>query len=431
MNYRQGTALILLPSLLLALMNLSAQEDSPSRLSVPKVCLLPSVNLSVEKETSEEYKDIITGAIEVELQNAGYNVVRVERADEQHLSGIYALSAAQKIDADLLFTGFYRIDEDNRIIIQIKAYDARKERFVAGRLSSGPVGITLFNMINSAVGEIIPIFERYVVPVNEERAEEEQDENKKLREVILLSDDENAEVYWAGEASAGRIIDGSLRLTTVKDSQLVIETRKDGYHPREETIDLVEQRKKPGRKESISEDESTASESEELAFELKPLMKEAQWGVEFLYTAGQALGLGFGLRYYLHPDELFLSGEDYFFLQTAFIGGSSPVFHNDLRVLLGKYIFVPPAARIRIGISTGAGVILTSFAIPGMPFYTDFYLNAVNLWVEWNARNWIFYLRQEHRYMLGLFNNLLGRKWHSDLPWGVPITFGMVKKWQR
>jgi hypothetical protein len=415
-------------------MNLSAQEDSSGlRSSLPTICLLPSVNLSVEKEISEEYKDIITGAIEVELQNAGYNVVRVvkpESADARYLLGIYALRAAQNINADLLFTGFYRI-EDNRIIIQIKAYDARKEQFIAGRLSSGPVSITLFNMINSALGEILLILERYVLPVNEERTEEEQESNKRIREVILLSADENAEVYWAGKASAGRIIDGSLRLNTVKDTQLVLEIRKEGYHPGEETIDLGEQRKKPGRKESVPEDESDASEDEELVFVLKPLMKETLWGVEFLYTAGQTLGLGFGLRYYFHPDELFLSGEDYFFLQTAFIEGNSPVFHNDLRVLLGKYIFVPPAARMRIGISTGAGVILTSFAIPGIPFYTDFYLNAVNLWVEWNAENWVFYLRQEHRYMLGIFNNLLGRKWHSDLPWGVPITFGMVKKWQR
>jgi hypothetical protein len=165
-------------------------------------------------------------------------------------------------------------------------------------------------------------------------------------------------------------------------------------------------------------------------FELKPLAKEAVWGTEFSYTLGQALGLGFGIRYYLKPGQLFVSGEDYFFLQKALGIESSPVFHNDFRFLLGRYVLFPPTSWFRIGISTGLGFVLSRFTLPGMPLYTDLYVNFLNWWFELNTRNWIFSIRQEGRFMLGIFNHLLKTGWHSELPWGIPITFGVVKKWQ-
>ena len=424
---------MLCPALALLLVMLPAavltpQETLPAEEALT-VCLFDCVDLSAARLRTEELQGIIYDALDVALQHAGYRIVDPERtrtlwreteeqygrSEQDRLQGRYTVPVARDLGADIAVTGFFRIEDESRvldearILFAVKGYDVQTERFVAGRVSAGR-GITLHNVINDAVSAIVPLLnQRRAASSTTEALEEEQ--GVALAEVILLSQDEGAEVYWAGEARAGSIVDGSLKLQAVQGTELVVESRKEGYHPRTQRFEL------------------TPEQSGFARLELKPLARESTWGSEFTHTVGQALGLGFGLRYYLKPDSLFLTAEDYFFLQKALGTSASPVFHNDLRVLLGRYVFLPPTAWFRLGISTGLGAVLSGDTMPETRLYTDFYLDFVNWWLEVNARTWIFFVRLEGRYMLGVGNNLLPAGWQS-LPWGLPISMGFVRKWQ-
>ncbi len=60
------------------------------------------------------------------------------------------------------------------------------------------------------------------------------------------------------------------------------------------------------------------------------------------------------------------------------------------------------------------------------PWFVDLYLNASNVWIEWNTREWILFLQAEARYTLGIGKNLLGAVWMGD---GPLATLGVVRKW--
>jgi hypothetical protein len=83
-------------------------------------------------------------------------------------------------------------------------------------------------------------------------------------------------------------------------------------------------------------------------------------------------------------------------------------------------------ARFRVGLSTGLGMIVTYFSLPEQPVYTDFYINVINLWLEWNWSRWTTYLRSEALYGLGIGQDLLGRGMLAN---GAILTLGLVYKW--
>ena len=108
-------------------------------------------------------------------------------------------------------------------------------------------------------------------------------------------------------------------------------------------------------------------------------------------TTGQIMGVGYGLGYYFRPDEAFVAADDYFYVQSTFVPGSQPVLHNDIRVRAGRYVFLGPYSRFRLGVSTGIGGVFTWYTAPDLPLAFDLYWNVADLWLEWSRERWSFF----------------------------------------
>jgi hypothetical protein len=363
-------------------------------------------------ETVEvDYRRIITDIVTVEVRGAGFEIVPVEEwraaqqdlriPDEQLILSPAALRIGQAVGADVVATGFHRV-EDNRITIEIKIYGVEPGRLLAGRLAQGRTGLSIYNDINAAVRLLLPEVERALGPV---APSEDQDVPNPM--LVLISDQRGVAVSAAG-INLGQITDGRLELESLTEGDLEVELSGSEYHTTSQIV-------------------SVSPEGQEV--QLKTLARRHRWGSEFVLTTGQIMGLGFGLRYYLLPDELFVAGDDYFFIQDTFAPGSQPVFHNDVRFRVGRYILFGPYSRFRLGASTGIGGVFTWYTSPELPLSFDLYWNVVDFWLEWSLERWSFFFRVEGKYALGLSTGILGRKWLESEEAGPPSTIGVMRKW--
>ena len=66
--------MLLLMWLITPLFSASAQTDSQDSAEAKKVCVFPSADLT-EAETTRDYKNIISGIIESEFENAGFTII--------------------------------------------------------------------------------------------------------------------------------------------------------------------------------------------------------------------------------------------------------------------------------------------------------------------------------------------------------------------
>ena len=399
----------------------SEQESIPQDENIePKACIFLNVNLS-EGEYSD-YQDIISDIISIELASLGFVIVDEQLwkdiADTRELSdydllvGSNAISVAAAVNADIAITGFYYIEEKS-IIIDFKCYSVRQNRLIASYIDSGRIGLSLHNLINIAISEMVPqILEvkEYIIQINKDT--EDAVDKPAYYELTLLSEDEGMEVYLPENTFLGSIVNGRLIIDTIPfivGSELIINKRKQGYHSEEELIFL----------EEVNQE-----------FTLSPLTKETRFAAEIIWTTGQVFGLGMGFRYYIKPDSFFISADDYLYMQYGFNERSSPVFHNDLRMLAGKYLFFSYNSMFRMGVSAGLGCIFSFYSLPEQRLYTDFYINFSNFWVEWNIKQWAIFLRLEGKYTLGIGRNLLGKTFVAlDRGFGPPITVGVIRKW--
>jgi len=399
--------------IVLSTIETGAQEESRPAAGSVRTCVFVSNDLS-EGQGTEKYQKIITDALDVELRNLGLSIVprrewrdaqeAMELNDEALLSGSNAVSVARSVNSQLAITGFYAVDS-GKILIQIKCYSVKQNRLIASFFESARLGLALYNLISSAVVTMQPKVEEGMNPL----PAAERLSDPRLTEVELLSADEGAEVYLNGEKLVGSIKEGHLNIYSIKGTDLYIELRQEGFHSGQEVIHLGEEIRHEHK--------------------MRKMIRKTRWASEILYTSGQMLGLGFALRYYFLPDELFLSLEDYIYVQHSFEAQSQPILHNDIRLLAGRYLFLDAHSPFRFGVSLGFGVILTGFSVPEIPVFTDLYINVLNGWVEWNLDNWILYLRVEGKYGIEAGENLLGGRWHLVGDVLPPMTLGVVKKW--
>jgi hypothetical protein len=389
------------------------QEQGQTEEEKFDVCVFKFFDAAPQPE-SEKYSMIITDDLEVELKNIGLEIVakevwqeeqkRLQLDDEALVTGMNAISVAEKVGADLAISGFYRI-EGRKIMLQIKCYNVKQRRLIAGVLENGRLGISLYNLISNAVASMQPKVAAGLKP--QRRAEELPD--TRIMEVELLSPDNGAEVYINGEELAGTIEAGSLRIYSVKSTRLHLEIRKEGFHTGRVVIPLEE---KPRQR-----------------YELQPLKKRTRWASQIVYTSGQFLGFGLGMRYYFSPDGFFLSIEDYFYVQHDFESGSDPILHNDTRLLAGWYLILDQSSVVRLGLSSGLGIVISDFTVPEVSVATDIYINLLNASVELNFEDWIFFFRVEGKFGLDIGENLLGGQWYLVGDVVPPMSIGAVKKW--
>jgi hypothetical protein len=399
-----------LPSILFVLAGWAGLPPALQAQTLPAV-VFRAVDLSPTKEYGE-YQYILTSMLQAEVANSGFGVlpegkwdpVRQKRGwqDVDLLEGSKALEVAAAVGARLAVTGFYRVD-NRQFVLEIKCYDVQARAFIQGVLKTGRLTLAMHNLLDEAVKELLPkvrLVGKPPPPAGPIIAEQ----------VTLRSGDEGTEILLAGSQTVGRIQDGSLLMPPIPfpvGAPIIVEKIKEGFHPSRESL-LLE---KPVQE-----------------FRLRPLQPKTRWGTEFNWTYGQVLGFGVAQRYYLKPDSSFLAAELYNYLQTNFSGGH-PLFHHDLRLLYGGYLFTGPDDFFRLGWSSGAGVILTWFTLPGQGLYGDWYLNLVNLSFELNYRRFLVYLRAEVKYTLGWGNNLLGTGMTSIGDGPPPVTVGFMWKW--
>ncbi|MBN1525056.1 MAG: hypothetical protein JW904_11265 [Spirochaetales bacterium] len=227
-----------------------------------------------------------------------------------------------------------------------------------------------------------------------------------IQQIVLYSWDEGAEIFVNSTILAGVITDGKLVLPYMPlavNTRMTVEKRMNGYYVDKEEFVLDE---------------------EWMELRLRPMEKITTHEGLVLYSLGQFAGFGLGYQYYITPLQFFVGAENYFFLQFSDSGGDNTVFHDDIRVLGGMYLFGEPNSPFRLNLSAGAGVILTYIQLNEAYFFTDFYLNLLNISVEFRAWRVIFFIREEIKMGLGIGNNLLGNKFFF-LRGQIPIlTFG-------
>lgn len=228
--------------------------------------------------------------------------------------------------------------------------------------------------------------------------------------VTLLSDDEGAEIWLGRESPAGTVTDGRLVLEAPVNSVLRIEKRKPGYHADREELPVAE---------------------DPVEVSLRPLQRSTRWAVELFYSSSQFLGLGAGFRLYLVPDYLALTAGhySYFSLDPGSADGEA-AYHGDFRLTAGTYLLAAPGARLRFGLATGMGAILSVFGISAGPAeretYTDLYWEILDAWLELNWKRFAVFLRAETRYALGLDGGVLERGFVSD--YGPQYSLGWLIK---
>ncbi|MBN1836100.1 MAG: hypothetical protein JW820_09640, partial [Spirochaetales bacterium] len=263
------------------------------------------------------------------------------------------------------------------------------------------VDLSMYTLIDAAVARMVP--EIHLLAAGPLPKDVQQ-----VKEITLLSPDEDAEIYLAGEQLVGRIQQGALTLPyfpLAVGSTIRIEKRREGYYTSTEDLEIVEPR---------------------VEITLRPLTPRTRWATELTWSTKQLLGFGLAQRWYPVTDILFLALEHYLYLQHDLTETGRAVFHHDLELLVGGYPFSRVDARFRIGLSTGLGMIVTYFSLPDQPVYTDFYFNVINLWLEWNWVRWAVFAGSEAKYAFGIGQNLLGRGMMGN---GALVTVGVMYKW--
>jgi hypothetical protein len=157
---------------------------------------------------------------------------------------------------------------------------------------------------------------------------------------------------------------------------------------------------------------------------LSPLVREHPYALELNWTVGQLLGAGVTTRKYLVPDWFYIFEGNYFFVQPSVTAAPRAVIHDDMSIGVGGYLGFTPESPVRLGISTGAGVLVTALTVAGFPLYGDVYLDVANVWIEARLGGAVFFLKQEYKYSLGIGTNLLGQGWLINrFP---PTTLGVL-----
>jgi hypothetical protein len=232
----------------------------------------------------------------------------------------------------------------------------------------------------------------------------------------FVASDEGALVsFGTGDDSrqAGVIKDGSLTAPFVafrSGDPVVVSMSKDGYWPRTAVF--------------------RPSESDE-PIELPALMPRTRQALSAGITSSRLVGASVDYRYYLLPDSLFLRAGDSLWMQSTYTAGSVPVFHDELRLGAGAYLFTQKYSRFRFAAGTGLSGIVT-WILPAdvaPNLYFDLSLDALWLSLEWHTPTWAIFLEERMSYSFGIDSGLLRRGWWETATGPMTMTLGVMRKW--
>jgi hypothetical protein len=368
-----------------------------------QACVVFTVKDLSAQASTRDYEETITQAVSAAFGAGGYQVLSdsVWRAAaaarsvdlSRPVSESDALEVAGSVGAGLAVTGIYSV-QDDEIYYSIQCWSVASGKLAAALQADTPFNLAFFSGLNLALSDnLLPRL---------------ADAGQSPASVVFVSPDEGMTVKLSGDQYIGRVINGRVSVpadSVVPGSKILLQKSKPGFHPAEQTVTL------------------TAGK----AIPLKPLVKEHAKALELDSTLGQLLGLGAALRVYAVPDWSFFSMGSYLWVQPPANLALRAVLHTDAYFGFGGYLFLYPDAPVRLGVSTGTGLILSFLSTPGFPTYSDFYIDVLNWWVEARLFGITLFVRMELKYALGLGPNLLGQGWMvRNFP---PTTLGVVIPW--
>jgi hypothetical protein len=366
-------------------------------------CVVFTVKDLSATPATRDYEETITQAVGAAFGAGGYEVLGDAAWREaaaarsidpgRPVSQSEALEIAGSIGADLAVTGIYSVQNDE-IYYSIQCWSVASGTLAAALQADTPFNLAFFSGLNLALAtDLLPR-----LPAAGQGA----------GSVVFVSPDDGMVVRLSGDQFIGQVVSGRVTMpadSVVPGSRVVIRKSKAGYHAAEETVTLVPN----------------------TPIRLTALVKEHANALELNSTLGQLLGLGGAFRLYVVPDWFFVSAGSYLWVQPPANLAPRVVLHTDIYAGISGYMFLDPDAPVRLGISTGAGVILSFFSAAGFPVFTDVYIDVFNWWVESRLFGITFFLRQELKYDLGVGTNLLGQGWMiRSFP---PTTLGVVIPW--
>ncbi len=393
--------------MLVCTLPLAAQEGEREIVAlVPVVPLPPATDGSSAAAGSEnpiaQYAPLITESLRIALTNAGFKVETVPQLTE--FPQIWPESEA--VDALIAVFGTATLAQD-RLVIQLSAYQVSTRQIVTGSMANGRVDLALYNVIDSAVADLATKVRRWVVdnPLDKLRGTPQL-----LRSLSLESPDEGEEIYLPGGERLGVISGGTLttlRLSVPVGSTLVLEKRKEGYITDRQQVHIT----KPDEKVRLS-----------------ALWPVSRFVTDLMWTVGFPIGGAVGFRMFVVPDWIYLSMNYQLSAQVPTFAGGSNVFHFVNYGALGAYLFWGPTSHFRFSVSAGFGAADTIFTTPGTGSALDGFISFLNPTFYANFRRFYGFLRTNFWFVLRSDAGLLdGGVMGDNGP--PPITFGVGYKW--
>ncbi len=387
--------------------------SADSKATDASVCVFPLANLSPNDE--QEHQAALSEAVRQEFQAVGFHILpndswlaeaaRLKLAPDRVTEASQALLLGQKAGADMAVSGFY-YKENDRILVSLQCWNVKDGSLITGFLHTWRFNLGFYNSIHAEIADLVQkvVFlsaPKLITLKNDVRVDE----------ITFTSPQNGMEVLIEGHKSVGRIQKGTLVFETdgmKAGTPFMVEKRQDGYHTLQQTVIA----------------------SPEVA--LTGLPRANNLSVEIDWTGGQLEGAGATLRWYPKPDWVMVNFSEYLYTQIPFVPNASWPIHADSELLAGLYLFRPPEAAFRFGISAGMGTIFTWIPGTTLPIFTDVYINILSLWSEWRTWGLPMFARIEVKLPLGVGNNLLGGNqgpllWNQLLP---PITLGVVIPWK-
>jgi TolB-like protein len=392
-----------------------AQAEPPA--AMPTCVIFPIQDMSAGGDT-KEYEQTITDSLSAWFKVAGFSLVTASGNAPAPLSESQTLSAAAALDAGFAVTGSYLIQGD-QIYVAVQVWDVSGGRLITGVQQRAHFNLAFYSALHDWIADMLLRIEPTEggltavagQPVSPSQSLEPQlqtvpqaSQPAQLSAITFLSHDEGMELSLPGNVKIGSVANGKLTWSPAglpQGATLRVLKEKPGYHTEWQTV-------------------RAAAE-----IHLSSLAKMYSNGVEADWTFGQLAGLGGTYRRYVSADNLFLFGGGYFFTQPPLSSTGLLVYHADASLGFGGYVFFPPSAYVRLGLSTGVGADVTFTAVGT---YNDFYWNLLNWWLETRAIGPIFFLRQEWKFATGIGNNLLGTGW-MNIQHIPPFTFGVRFEW--
>ena len=218
---------------------------------------------------------------------------------------------------------------------------------------------------------------------------------------------------WEGEKVAlGTIEDGSLTapyLPFLPGTKVLVSQSMPNYWPRSDSLKI-------GKSDSL--------------IALPPLYRITKSAFSLDYGFGRLLGIEATYRYYPLPDALYLQAAEALWAAYDFLPGSSPVYHEEVRVGAAFYPLFSPNAPLRLSIGSGCSSIMTYVAQSDFenPVFFDFLIEPVFFTIELHFPQRAFFIEGRFPYSLGADSGLLPQGW-ANLKGAPLLSAGVLWKW--